>query len=363
MIRDFNKRAGSQLREIFKKFVETQVLDIPSLNRLASILDSVQATVTGLKISYEHHMQNKNNPHLTKAGDLYGGGSSFGTLSGINLIRNYPSLELADGAQPEWWDVANGTLTEEDATGESLNGSPPNERILKLVQSSGLGELRHEWTPANERLLDASESVVSAGVWVYNVDADKIVVLLRDSVESDHFQVESTKQGEWEYLSLSGHKINANNLRLIIYSPGSSDTIYIANPVLNVGHTPIPFRSRGLVYQSDPKSVLGATDPGGAGYTTLDLTSLTSNNTVMALLAVQYYNSTTLNRNIRVRMYGTGDFQGNEVLKNVATNTVYLTSVVPVLLDDGQRLEYKSNAVAGDTESVRMGMRGYWEWE
>ena len=51
----------------------------------------------------------------------------------VNEVMNFPSLESADDAQPEWWEEANAnaTLTEVDVAGEGITET--YERALKVV--------------------------------------------------------------------------------------------------------------------------------------------------------------------------------------------------------------------------------------
>ena len=81
--------------------------------------------------------------------------------SGVNLICNSPGQIVTDEAEPQWWDdVANAAITDEDTAGESIEDK--TERVFKVVTSAddvyGLQTL----TFANESLLDAGVTVVSA---------------------------------------------------------------------------------------------------------------------------------------------------------------------------------------------------------
>ena len=97
---------------------------------------------------------------------------------GGNHVYNTPSIELADGVQPEWWAVSNGTLTEEDAAGESI--PEKHKRVLKLVTSATDGYAYQQYDQAAEPLLEDSVTVVSAGVWVYNQTAGTVTLELVD---------------------------------------------------------------------------------------------------------------------------------------------------------------------------------------
>jgi hypothetical protein len=82
-----------------------------------------------------------------------------------NEFRNFPSLEKADAAQPEWWEEEDGnaTLTEEDTAGESITETW--ERCLKLV-TTGDKYAYQRFTYADEPRLKSGRTVsVRVAVW------------------------------------------------------------------------------------------------------------------------------------------------------------------------------------------------------
>ena len=290
---------------------------------------------------------------------------SLGTLYQLshNLIKNYPSLEGADGTAPLWWSSANATITEEDAAGEGLT-SPPNERVLKVVTSAPNGIIRQDFVPANERLLSDSNTTVSFGAKVWVVTAGTLTLRLLDSAAGTIVSTTTTTTGGWVYLYVTG-TIGANTLRAEILHSASGATFYVANPQLNTGPAVAPFRPRGLIprYGIDNIGVLDV-DPGGspAGWVAVDITAYTSANTVMADLVVVYA-CNVANRTITLRTYGVGGGY-SWATNQLASTTIFYRQIGRILLDDQQRFEYSSSAAAGDTERLFIAIAGqYYEWE
>ena len=63
-----------------------------------------------------------------------GAGDSNQSFWGGNLWYNFPSMELADAALPEWTEESNATVTEEGATGESI--VQKHERVVKVITTA-----------------------------------------------------------------------------------------------------------------------------------------------------------------------------------------------------------------------------------
>lgn len=285
------------------------------------------------------------------------------TVSGLshNLMKNYPSLEKADGTAPLWWTSANATLTEEDATGEGLSGQP-NERVLKFVTTSTNGYIQQEFVPADERLLRASSSIVSMGVWVYTSTAGTLSLRMVDSAPSTIATDTTTTTGGWVFLKILNQTLGANSLYYRIQHSATSATVYVCNPILNVGSVLTPWRERGLVQRISTTNVVTGVDPAGGSWTSVDFTSATSPNTAMISLMVVYVNSTTVGKTIQVRPYGLSSYPVNAVTESVIGQ--FFRNAVTILCDDQQRIEYDSDAVAGDTEALYIAVSGiYYEWE
>ena len=287
-------------------------------------------------------------------------------LSGLshNLFKNYPSVYATDGSDPLWYFTTNCTLTEEDATGGSLT-NPPNERVLKAVTTAADGQIRQAFNPSTERLLVASVSVLSGGAWVYVVTSGTLTVSINDSVSGVLDSVTTTTTGSWVYLEVTGVTIGANVAQFVFSHSANAATFYVANPVLNLGPSVIPWSSRGLVYREAGATLVTGSDPGGAtaGWTDLDWTSVTSLNTVKIDMTVAYRNTTATGDAILVRRYGSpsSGFPA-QMFRNNSTS-LYTYGQRPCLVDDYQRMQYYSEADASDSEELYIGLFGYWEWE
>lgn len=285
------------------------------------------------------------------------------TISG-NLIKNYPSLEGADGLAPEWWTSFSCTLTEEDATGESIS-NPKNERLLKGVTTAAGGYIYQQFTPAYERLLVASNTVVSVGVWVYVVTSGTVTLELADSSTGAISSDTTTTTGSWVYLEVVNQTIGANDLQVRLKHSADSATFYVANPVLNTGPAVGGFKPRGVV-RREAKSNFYSDDPGGsaAGWQDRDVSSITSENAVYVQLMVGYYNTTSANNYIRVRRKGdTGDTIAHEVIRNRDTTGYRHINSFTVMLNDQGNFQYSSGANSGDNEQLSISLVDYWEWE
>lgn len=294
---------------------------------------------------------------------FYGPVSHVTPIVDINIVQNYPSLEAADGTEPQWWDVVGGTLTEEDATGESLSAAP-NERVLKMVTNSTTNRIAQAWPISWNRMLNTS-SKVSTGAWVYVVTAGTLTYRVRENGVGTIDEVTTTTTGSWVWLELDDLDVGSGgNLQLWILHSATAATFYVANPTMNVGSSVIPWKRRGLVFKHADNNFYTATDPGGdpAGWTAQDLTSITSDHAVKALLTIEYYNSTNANTYIRTRPTGLTVGAAHNVIRG-AGDANYNTNTFEQLLDDSQSFDFYSSAAAGDTESLIMSCRGFWEWE
>lgn len=273
-----------------------------------------------------------------------------------NLVKNSPSRELADGATPMWWSTSNGTLTEEDATGEGVPATK-NERIFKLVTSAASGYAYQEFVPANERLLRASVTKVSAGVWVYFTTAGTVTFRLKDSVSGVLASDATSLTSGWNWLEVRNVTIGANTLRWELEYSVNAATVYFANPMLNTGPRVNSYRPRGFVFKQKNVILANSVDPNG-GSITIDVTSQASPNTAMVQIQGLYVNQTSDQAILKV-----GRLNGPSQNFITGIQSKGLRSETAFLCDDQQRISISSTAAAGDTESVYITLTGYWEWE
>lgn len=357
---------GTRFERLIKDLQNKRALNYGELRDMSRDLDRLERNDKNGKPLWDQHSLRRDNPHLVDVAGLHNGLNDGGNLLGVNLIKNYPSLEGADGSAPLWWTSALATITEEDATGESLNGTQPNERIIKCVTTGAGGVIYQNFTTTNERLLVASETVVSFGAWVYIVTAGTLLVYLNDSVDGVIESKSITETGKWIFVSLENVTIGDNTLAIAFNHNQNAATFYVANPVLNVGSSVISWKPRGLVYRHYEGGgyIVTNFDPAGTAWTEHDLTSLTSNNAVMAELSGIYRNQTTAFSQLNTRQgsSSSGHVVGNSIIRAWVAGDYYFNTFVQ-LLDDRQVFDYGTNRPAGDTEGVWFSLRGYWEWE
>jgi hypothetical protein len=287
----------------------------------------------------------------------------------INQVMNYPSLEKADGAQPEWWEVedANITLTEEDATGEGI--TQIHERVLKAV-NGGAGADKYfyqRFVHADQPLWDESVSVMSFGCWVWAVDAGIITLEVFDNGGAVSLDTDVTDEevGEWVWLEVSDTIIGTTSTDIRFSHSANSATFYVALPVVNPGGSTMPWAPRDIIRREGfASSVVDAVDPGGGGWTDVDITANTTPLTVMAQIVGRYLNTTADGRAIYLRRKGSaeGNTEAATLLRNVNTTRPSFANKT-VLLDDGQTFQYDSSAIAGNAEELTLSVAGYWEWE
>ena len=278
-------------------------------------------------------------------------------VPGVNLIKNYPSLENADGSQPEWWEVSGDpTLTEEDASGEGI--PQKNERVLKFEVSADGGDSDYLYMPlvnADEPLLDESISKLSVGVYVYTDDPGTVTLELYDNGGTTSLGTATTTvTGTWAWLEILNKTIGTTSLDIRVKHSANDATFYVAQPMANIGAVVNTWRPRGLVYKEKFSSNLISTS-GNTNYADLDLSSYTSNLAVMALVSI-FTSEVAAGSGLYLRRNG----DTNTPLVNYGYAGAASQAVC--LMDDGQIVEWAQyGAVNYDTCELRV--LGYWEWE
>jgi len=277
----------------------------------------------------------------------------------VNLIKNYPSLEGADGVRPDWWITgANLVLTEEDATGEGLSGSP-NDRVLKVVNTAS-SNIRQVFSPSDEILLSAGVTKVSLGIWVYNTGSLSITLQARDSSAGIIKSTFTNELNKWVYLSLENVTIDANNLVFWI-AMSQATTVYFANPVLNVGSKPIPWKERGLSYRESLSSDVLNTDPTNTNWTDLSFASVSSPLACKLNIISVVRDISTSDRNLYVRRNGSSIGRVNASVAARAPGGDRNQGSYQVLCDENQIIEWSVQNTNADLAIISQ--VGYWVWE
>lgn len=292
---------------------------------------------------------------------------------GTNLIRNYPSLENADGAQPDWWEeTGSGTLTEEGANGEGI--PEKYDRVLKFVHSAAAsGEYISQQFRSNsnafttdyrEKALDDNVTKISCSAWVYTADAGTLTLELYDVGASASLGTDTTSTtSTWVYLSIENITFQ-DQTEYRIYHSANSSTFYVAMPMINVGETVLPWRTRGIRRVDIQYNLESGIDPGGGSvYTDTDGSAGVDAQTVLFELLASYRNTTTQGKVIRIRRDGSAvDASTNNITIN-QTTAIFTPDFRIVQCSADRIIEYWSNANAGDAESLFLDIAAAWEWE
>lgn len=189
----------------------------------------------------------------------------------VNEVMNFPSMEAADGVQPEWWEVsANATLTEEDVAGEGVTET--YERCLKVVTTADNAYGYQRYTYADQpRAKSGRKFSVLVAVWA--VSAVTARVRLQSSVGS--LGVVTTAAAAWTILKVENVTLNGTyvDMRFGV----DTGTAYFVPLGLCIGEKAFPLPMRGLLYQetngTEVKTLTGIGDE--ATWTDIDCTTAT----------------------------------------------------------------------------------------
>jgi hypothetical protein len=288
-------------------------------------------------------------------------GVGSATWSG-NLIKNFPSLEAADGAQPEFWETSGGGVTslhEEDATGLAIEQK--YERVLELITSAG-GSTNYAYerlTYADEWSLDASVTNISAGVWVYTGTAGTTTLNLVDSASSSLGSDTTTATSAWTFLSVKNVTLSGTYVDFQIYHSAAA-TVFFTLPTLHPGATPRPWEPRRLRYVHKLANNVLSENPGDTGWADVDFSGNTTANTAALSLTFSMVAAST-GRTGHVRLNGSSEAADNSTLVASGQTTRRTAAHAFILCDDGQIIEESVNN--SDVSSWIISMKGYWEWE
>lgn len=305
-------------------------------------------------------------------GGAEGGGSLNDVLWSViqasqlaNEIMNFPSLEGADGTQPEWWAEGDGnaTLTEEDVAGEGITEN--YLRCLKVVTiaDAKYAFQRHAY-PVQPRVKVGK--LLSAIVAVWSVGGVAARVRLQSSVGSLGVSADTVAAG-WTILTVEGVTLDGAfvDLRLEV----DSGTAYFVPLGMGIGVRAVPLAPRGLRYrwpdtETTIKTLTGIGDEDT--WTDIDCTATTS---ALAALAVIHANMWEPDAadifELAFRRNGDGG-AGHDVGRVQGTPLApRLFADKITILDDSQIFEYKLDRAAG-ADTLDYGiitLIGWWEWE
>ena len=282
-----------------------------------------------------------------------------------NEIMNFPSLEGADDAQPEWWEESAGTatLTEVDVAGEA-GITESYERALKMVTTADVYGYQ-TYTYADQQRLK-SGNTVSVRVAVWAVGGVTARVRLQSTVGS--LGVATTTAAAWTVLEVEGVVLDgtAVDLRFEV----ATGTAYFIPLGFSVASTASTLRPRGLRYVIKDPSVdavllTGASD---SAFADVDVSANTHNLAAMVQLLCALHEFTAANDwQLYIRRNGSAegeDLRARATAVAASTDQIGINSI-NILLDDQQVFEWSLNRSAGATtlDAGQIAIRGYWMWE
>jgi hypothetical protein len=287
-----------------------------------------------------------------------------------NEVRNFPSMEGADDAQPMWWSEndANAALTEVDLSGEGITESW--ERALKVVVATSNSWAYQRYTFADEPRLKLGRTV-SVAVAVWSVGSVSARVRLQTSAGSIGVSDDTTAAG-WTILTVENVTLTGTTLDLRLEV--DIGTAYFVPLGLVVGTKapvsslhPRPTRYRWLDTAAEVKVLDGLGDE--ATWTDVDVTANTSPLACRAHLTAHLDDTGTAADDYKLYARRNGSSQAVadaamvcRLLLVAATGDALAS--FSVILDDGQIFEYYFDRVAG-TGTLNAGeisIRAYEEW-
>jgi len=282
----------------------------------------------------------------------------------INEIQNFPAIEPADGAQPEWWEESAGTatLTEEDVAGEGITET--YLRALKLVTTADVYAYQR-YTYATEKRLKSGR-VISCTVAVWSVGETTAAIEVATSAGVK--ATATTTTAGWTIIRIENITLDGTYLELRLKA--NNGTAYFVPLGLNIGPKAFALRPRGLAYRfvDSPPAIKTLTGLGDeATWTDIDLTASTSALAAIALLT-HYLVDAVDNFDLAYRRNGSSDdavtnqnrvasIQNDVVERDIGQRTV--------LLDDQQIFEYYLDRYGGSTilDFGEIYLNGWLEWE
>jgi hypothetical protein len=313
---------------------------------LAYLVNDVGGTPTSKKASWS---------------TLLGGSENIGG----NLIRNSPGQIVTDGAEPQWWDEGDGnaTLTDEDAAGEACEDK--TERVFKCVTIANDKYGLQTLTFADEDLLDAGQTVVSLGCWIWCAAATKASIGLYGTNLGLQESAQHSGGSSWEYFSVENITLDAADADIEVRLIVDTGTAFYTMPMLCVGPVARPWVARDLSYVGLERVLHINTTGGDVAWSDSDCTANTDPLAVMLAnrISVSEPNGTLgsyVSMAPATALVSTDQHAWN------CTVAVLVHSFVNsgiVGCDDGQLIRYTiSEADADNDVTTKLFINGYWRW-
>lgn len=284
----------------------------------------------------------------------------------VNEIKGWPPVVQPDSDLVTlnlWWDdVATPTTkaTAVDVAGEA-GITETFELALKCVGDGAGDGLQQTWTYADEPRLKSGR-VMSALLAIWSVGGISITAKLVNS-DASETAASAVTAAAWTIVEIPNHTLAGTTVSLQV-TAGAAGTFYVVPLGANIGARGFALRPRGLRRVNvGTASVLSGVDPGGADFTDLDLTTQTSPLAVMVEIQCLYSNSAAVNIDVFARRNGSTETSYPAAVLRNQVASIYMSGIKLVDCDDNQIIEWKTNAAAGNAESLFLSINGWWEWE
>jgi len=284
---------------------------------------------------------------------------------GGNLARNSPGQIVTDGAEPQWWDEGDGnaTMTDEDAAGEGIEEK--QERVFKVVTIANDKYGYQTLTFADEDLLDAGQTVVSFGCWVWCAAATKASIGIFGTNLTLQESGQHSGGSSWEYFSVENITLNGADADIEIRLIVDTGTAYYCMPMLCVGPVARPWVGRQLLYvPTSETAVVSLAGTGDVARSDADCTAA-SDNLAVAMQCRSYANEASAS-NSQTHTGHSDTVMGAETTvlwQFLATNSQYFSSTDLIFSDDTQAIRYEVNEGDADSDvNFYIKVYGYWRW-
>lgn len=284
----------------------------------------------------------------------------------VNEVKGWPPIVNTGSLSTLglWWDDVGTVSVGAAVIPVASEGITENyAQAMKIVASTGSSGVYQRYTYANEPRVKSGRKL-SALVAIWSVGGASITAKLVNS-DASSTSATAVTTAAWNIVEIPNHTLAGTYCDLQI-TVAAAGTFYVVPLGVNIGTRGVPLRPRGGIYKSANGALVTAVDPGGADWTDVDTTTVTSNLAYMVQLHGLYYNATNEQSSLSIRRNGSteGPALGNELCRSGTTAHAVLVAGIGVFnCDDGQIVEYKTNRPAGDNENVYINSMGWWEWE
>jgi hypothetical protein len=318
--------------------------------------------------SADHHLKRVDSSGSVT--DLEGGGGGTGDVTWaiiqamqfVNEVMNFPSMESADGAQPEWWEEGtDATLTEEDVAGESLTET--YGRCLKVVTTADNAYGYQRYTYADQPRTKAGRKL-SAIFAVWSVSSAAARIRLQSSVGSLAVSSDATAAA-WTVLTVED--VTLDGTYVDIRCEVDTGTAYFVPLGVNIGEKAVALRPRGLAYRENAAAdtpIEQGVSLAAHGYADLDCTAQTSPLACRLDMLCHMFDSVDFWR-WDVRRNGDTRDINSQMRGRVISDSENHQNHFTVLCDDTQTIETALTLISGSgtLQDGSLNIVGWWEWE